>query len=422
MAARREVELAELQKALATVYTPANPIDDPSLFSGRTELLAELRTDLTMPGSHLVIYGERGVGKTSLWNVLLNGRKVARHSASEQDDFVSIFLRVLERLGEEFTENERKQLTEVSGSIGAEKVASVGSKLSAEAVEKPVAERALDLNFVLDRVARRAGDLDAIVIDEFQNISKDHVQTQIIEVVKGFTDRNVKVTIVIVGVADSDDELLSSREYEQYKGRHFFARRVPRMPENEVRDILELRERAYEVKFEDDVKAAICRIASGYPGTAHRLALLAAQAWATRAFLGHAVGALSAVLRFLGVSVSVSVEKAHVHVEQQDLRRAVERFARDFREHHPAITAHYDQLLSSPAWPEVERLISGLASSPTALVDKEDLARRTGINDDDMDKLLDTAATGLVQRINGSCRLAVRQLRTFIEANRYLAA
>ena len=86
MAARREVELAELQKALATVYTPANPIDDPSLFSGRTELLAELRTDLTMPGSHLVIYGERGVGKTSLWNVLLNGRKVARLSASEQDD------------------------------------------------------------------------------------------------------------------------------------------------------------------------------------------------------------------------------------------------------------------------------------------------------------------------------------------------
>jgi hypothetical protein len=419
--ARREVQIAELQKALATIYTPANPIDDPKLFSGRSELLAELRSDLTVVGSHLVLYGERGVGKTSLWSVLLCDRKVARHSASELDDFVSIFLRVLEGLGEEFTENERKQLAEVSSSIGLEKVASASSTLSTEAVEKPVAQRSLDLNFVLDRVARRAGDLDAIVIDEFQNIRMADVQTQIIEVVKGFTDRNVRVTIVMVGVADSDDELLSSREYEQYKGRHFFARRVPRMPEDELRDILERRERTYEVKFDEDVKTAIVSIASGYPGTAHRLALLAAQAWATRAFLGHAASALLAVLRVFGVGKALSVEKANVHVEQQDLRRAVERFIGDFREHHAALTIRYDQLIASPTWRDVERVISTLASSPTARIDTDELARITGLTEDDLARVLDIEAPELVQRVNGSCRLAVRQLRAFIEANRYLA-
>jgi len=421
-AAGREVQVAELQKDLATVYTPANPINDPSLFSGRAELLAELRSDLTMPGAHLVIYGERGVGKTSLWNVLLTGRKVAHHSASERDDFVSIFLRVLEHLGEEFTENERKHLAEVSSSIGVEKVASVGGKLGAEAVERPVADRSLDLNLVLDRVARRAGDLDAIVIDEFQNIRNADVQTQIIEVVKGFTDRNVEMTIVIVGVADNDDELLSSREYEQYKGRHFFARRVSRMPEDELRDILERRERAYNVTFEDDVKTAIVHIASGYPGTAHRLALLAAQVWAARAFVGFATNALFALLRFFGISRSESVENANVHVEQQDLRRAVERFVGDFREHHPDLVARYDQVLASPTWPDVERLIGLLAASPTARIHADVLARKAGIAGEDLERLLDTEARGLVQRINGSCRLAVRQLRTFIEASGYLAA
>jgi hypothetical protein len=40
------------------------------------------------------------------------------------------------------------------------------------------------------------------------------------------------------------------------------------MAEAKLRDILELRERAYRVKFDDDVKSVIVRFASGYPGTA----------------------------------------------------------------------------------------------------------------------------------------------------------
>ncbi len=66
---------------------------------------------------------------TALWQVLLHGKNVARHSASELDEFVSIFFRVLEQLGEEFTADHRKRLAEVSSSFGADKVASVGGKL-----------------------------------------------------------------------------------------------------------------------------------------------------------------------------------------------------------------------------------------------------------------------------------------------------
>jgi hypothetical protein len=48
-------------------------------------------------------------------------------------------------------------------------------------------------------------------------------------VVKGFAERKVDVKIFLLGVADSDDELIPSKEYPQYKGRHFFVRRVTRM-------------------------------------------------------------------------------------------------------------------------------------------------------------------------------------------------
>ena len=236
---RKKAKVAGLQAQLAEVYTPGIPIDDPRLFSGREELLADLSVDLAVTGVHFVLYGERGIGKTSLWQVLLKDRRYKGHSASKADDFVSIFLRVLEDLGEQFTESDRRRLTGASASVGADKVASIGVNEGVESSETPVARRKLDLNLVLDRVARRANDIDAIVIDEFQNISAAVVQTQIIEVVKGFSDRKLAVKIIFVGVADSDDELLSSPEYAQYKDRHFRARFVSRMTDAEIRDILD---------------------------------------------------------------------------------------------------------------------------------------------------------------------------------------
>ena len=233
-----------------------------------------------------MLYGERGAGKTSLWQVVLHDQRVERHQASTTDDFVSIFFRVLEHLGEQFTENERTNLTEVTGSIGVGG-ASAGASTSEEARLEAVAKRALDLNFVLDRVEGKASSLDAIVIDEFQNISTQAVQAQIIEVVKAFADRRIPVKIFLVGVADSDDELIPNEEYQrEYKERHFFVRRVPLMSDDEARNIFEVRKSLYNVAFDAQVKDSIVGISGGYPSTTHSLALSASQAWATRAFVG----------------------------------------------------------------------------------------------------------------------------------------
>lgn len=420
---RREIELAEFQRLVASVFTPGQPIVDPSLFSGRSGLLSDLRSELDVAGMHFVLYGERGVGKTSLWQILGHHRRFKRHQASVGDDFVSIFLRVLEDLGEQFTEGERKRLAEVNSNFGVDKIASVGSKVGTEAVETPVAQRTFDMNFVLDRIAGHAKDLDAVVIDEFQNIRTTTVQTQIIEVVKGFSDRGVDVKILIVGVADSDDELLSSPEYAQYKGRHFHVRRVPRMTDDEVRDILKVRERRFRVVFEDEVTEGIVCIARGYPGTAHRLSLWAAQAWAKRAFAGFAASTVKALLkRWFSIDFVLSIEKAGVHVERQDLRRAVERFSHDFRENHKTAAACYDRAVASARREAVDQVILALASAPTTGVTANELAASVGMSREDLEALLTIYGSGCVESVDDTCRLMVRELGRFVEASRYLAA
>jgi Cdc6-like AAA superfamily ATPase len=55
---------------LGTVFTPAAPIDDEDLFRGRIEQLDMVIQSILRVGQHSIVYGDRGVGKTSLVNVV----------------------------------------------------------------------------------------------------------------------------------------------------------------------------------------------------------------------------------------------------------------------------------------------------------------------------------------------------------------
>src|ERR1017187_869291 len=52
------------------VFQPRTPITTKDLFAGRWGELTKVSDAVNQPGLHVVIYGERGVGKTSLANVV----------------------------------------------------------------------------------------------------------------------------------------------------------------------------------------------------------------------------------------------------------------------------------------------------------------------------------------------------------------
>ena len=54
----------------AKVFRPRTPITSKELFAGRWNELKAVADAVNQPGLHAVIYGERGVGKTSLANVI----------------------------------------------------------------------------------------------------------------------------------------------------------------------------------------------------------------------------------------------------------------------------------------------------------------------------------------------------------------
>jgi ABC-type molybdenum transport system ATPase subunit/photorepair protein PhrA len=54
----------------STVFQPRTPITGKDLFAGRWAELTDISDAVHQAGLHVAIYGERGVGKTSLANVV----------------------------------------------------------------------------------------------------------------------------------------------------------------------------------------------------------------------------------------------------------------------------------------------------------------------------------------------------------------
>src|SRR4051812_16958702 len=203
---------------LARIYTPAAPITEKALFSGRTELLEKCRSVMSESGATLIVYGDRGIGKTSLSNVLLHGKRSVTEIASGDSTFVSLFRNVLATLG--------MHLTFVEDST-THKGAVKGGPLTGERTRTgksvPVALEQLDLNFLVDRLEATQKRVDAIVIDELERINGSEVRDSIIEVAKGWADRRLDVLLVLLGVGSTPQHVVGGRGLEHYLDRNLYA-------------------------------------------------------------------------------------------------------------------------------------------------------------------------------------------------------
>ena len=100
---RGEPEHLQCVEALAGAFRPAAPIDRKALFSGRTTQIGDLFAVVQQSGQHAVVYGERGVGKTSLVTVaaeMLAAGDVllARTTCDRSDDFGSVWWKALDEI------------------------------------------------------------------------------------------------------------------------------------------------------------------------------------------------------------------------------------------------------------------------------------------------------------------------------------
>lgn len=248
-AARSIEDWDALRSEILDLFSPGAPIDEVTLFAGRQAQVLKLRDTLSSKGRHAVVFGERGVGKTSLVSVFhLGHAKTSRvHriyvQCSRQDTFATIWEKVFKRI--RFDTDE--------GPIQA-------NQICAEA------RSADDVEMVLSYFS--LNDLPIIILDEFDRVQDHNTKVLVSETIKQLSNAPVPGMVIIVGVADSVIQLIQEH---QSLSRALVQVQMPRMNTDELREIVASRLARTPLKISDDALWRITYLSSGLPFYAHAL-------------------------------------------------------------------------------------------------------------------------------------------------------
>lgn len=269
-AARHEIEGSELLDRIRLVgegFRPAAPIDRRALFSGRTEQIGELFAVQAQPGQHAVIYGERGVGKTSLTTVaaeMLRSSNIlnARATCDTSDDFASVWRKVLDEI----------VFRTPKPGIGFAPVAGEAVHVASERL-KGASVTPYEVRRALQQVTQNRELV--VFVDEFDRLRDPEARTLFADTIKILSDQLVRATIVIVGVADDVDELI--REHGSVE-RALVQVHMPRMSPAELTEVVTTGMATAQITIGKTAVNRIVVLSQGLPHYTHLLSQLAAQA------------------------------------------------------------------------------------------------------------------------------------------------
>lgn len=247
---------------LARAFSPSAPIDQQNLFSGRIGQLVDVMNAIAQKGQHAILFGERGVGKTSLARVISAISKktetiVASINCEPTMTFSSLWKQILREIS----------LLQEKQSIGFNSESTRTAVSMSSLLPDQVSPD--DIRHILTGRGKFL-----IVIDELDRIEDKKITALLADTIKTLSDHAVDVTLLLVGVADS---VISLVEEHLSVERALVQIRMPRMSTPELHNIIDAGLSKAEMTITDDAKDKIAVLSQGLPHYTHLLAQIASQ-------------------------------------------------------------------------------------------------------------------------------------------------
>ena len=255
----------QLDAKLGRAFTPHAPVSNINLFRGRIEQVRAVVDAVRTTGLHAVLYGERGVGKTSLATLISDfigeAIPVSRVNCTAGDTFDSLARRAIQGLGL----NLPVHAAGFTAEPGA-KPLDVDHFLPPSSPAKPDAVAALLSQFP---------PLTVLIFDEFDRVGVGQTPA-FADLIKSLSDRRASATILLVGVAQDVGSLIQSHASIERCLRQIL---LPRMSDQELEAIISGGLKAAGFTLANGrPRRRVLAVSRGFPHFTHLLMLSAGRA------------------------------------------------------------------------------------------------------------------------------------------------
>jgi Cdc6-like AAA superfamily ATPase len=245
-------DISNARVALRNAFTPAQPVTDKRMFAGRLRTLARLIEVIEDRLSHVVVFGERGIGKTSLLHILSDLAQESRY----------LVLRGTCGAGSRFDEMFRRLLDEVpvlylKNLSPTDHQVEEGATLASRLPSGPFDAR--ELSELLSQIT---GTRILILLDEYDRLESEQFRQYTAELIKNLSDRAAPVQLIIAGVSSNLHELIG---YIPSIRRNVIGIPVPKLTADEVKAIINIGELAAGMHFEPQVSDLVHMLSNGSP-------------------------------------------------------------------------------------------------------------------------------------------------------------
>ncbi len=243
--------MARRKLALRDVLGASQPVIGRESFAGRHDALSQLIASIEQQRVHVVIYGERGIGKTSLAHVFAETAREARYlvlygSCGTEARFDTMFRSFAARIPRLYHKSVLPNSPE----------AEVGDHFDVM-LEEQFGPREL-----ADLFAEVTGTRVIIILDEYDRVLDAAFRRDVAELIKNLSDRAARVQLVLTGVAQNLDELIG---YAPSIRRNIVGLPMRPLTIGEVRDVIAIGEEAAEIRYSDEAVSMITAMAGGSP-------------------------------------------------------------------------------------------------------------------------------------------------------------
>ena len=260
------------ERVRTTIFVPSSPIRLREQLRGREREYERTVETLAIPGRSAFIYGERGVGKSSLaWTAAQefnsSDEEPIRVPCHGGITFPRLIAQIAKRMHDQAgTGKKVKKVTELGLKTS---LVTLLQRLESESEEIP---KEIDVNDAVDLLEALVptGARRAIIIDELDEAADPVFRANVAYFIKQLGDNQARLKFIFAGIAENVSELLAHHESAQ---RCMATIKLERLPLNVLKDIVIEGFRQIDIDVADHIAFRIATLSDGFAHFTHLIGL-----------------------------------------------------------------------------------------------------------------------------------------------------